>query len=156
MRVALVAVAIAVVLAGCGGDTYTPGDPTPEPDACEAEAGPFDLTLGGALAETITFELPSCVPAGEGWSATYPGSGDWELILDVPEPVLDELVTEGVSATLTRAADPIVWSAAAGTFEAQRFEPPEPPCGEWTVNALDDGEGAFVTVSPQPIPLRCG
>lgn len=159
MRALPLLLLLGLVAAACG-DSFTPGqdddDSALPADPCEAAEGPLELTFTGGMAGTIVFDPPDCSVAGGTWTAVWEGEGAWVLTLEATGVVEGELLTEGINLRLEDGAGAIYASEGGlNTLDVQRYEPPGPPCGLWTVNALDDGAGGFVTVSPQPVPLRC-
>jgi hypothetical protein len=156
---ALVAVVALGLVASACGDSFTPGQDDDDSAAatalCEAEGGGLELTFSGALSGVISFEEPACVSTDSAWTATWPGADAWVLTLEAASPVEGELLTEGVVVQLTDGVTVYGSDDGLNTLDVQRYEPPSAPCGLWTVNALDDGAGAFITVAPQPAPLRC-
>lgn len=158
-RVVVLLALLGLLTAACG-DSYTPAqdddDSAAAVDACEAAEGPLDLTFSGGLTGTIGFDPPVCSLDGSTWTAAWSGDDAWTLTLEASDLVTGELLTEGITVRLEDGAGAVYASEGGlNTLDVQRYEPPGAPCGLWTVNALDDGVGGFVTVSPQPAPLRC-
>ncbi len=149
---------LGLAAAACG-DSYIPGeddDDSAAAELCEAADGPMEITFSGELDGAVVFDPPTCSLDGSTWTAVWAGEDAWTLTLTASDLVEGELLTEGVVVELDDGAG-AVYSAGDGlnTLDVQRYQPPGAPCGVWTVNALDAPAGGFVTVSPQPAPLRC-
>lgn len=116
--------------------------------ACEAEA--LTTTLSGAVEATLEFGLPECTTSAALAQSVWTTEAGDELLLEVTDPVTGDLQTTTVAARLT--VDGARYDAGPATAE---FSSLDPVCGQWTVNAFTDEDGAFVTVSPQPLDVVC-
>lgn len=142
--------ALLILLCGCDGDQFTPGDPEP---ACAASATSQTLTLDDGTPDERIWALESCTDlGGDVWRQAWRSDG-WLIEVEGGPLVEGEVVATDVSV-LMQQDDGVLWTGDLATIDVQSYGDGA-PCGRWTTNPLQNVADELMSIAPQPVGFDC-
>lgn len=148
-------------------DDSAVGDDDDTGSACDAVPGmPVTMTFAGAHSGDFTFDTLACEDYnGDVWNMTYTdstGANPWRVRVQAgPLPTAGEMVGGNMVITLLNNSESPTITVSGMTQQGHvaavdvvDYQAPAAPCLWWTTEPVGTA-GNEVTVSPQPMPLRC-